>query len=269
LLYCSVVMTTHDRLSLNMTETNGNLTRALNVTSTFVFAPVLLQQYIKIILVCVMCVLGLYGLIANAFILYHSHRQVSRKRRINNMMNRWSMDYFIQSLALSNVLCFLIVLPMCTSEMFIKMNPSNAACKIHRYVNTLFPSITICNYVVIGIDRYLSVFCPYFVLSSKMCRMLVAAAWIMGGLLSAQVLPSYKLVYYDIDGTTYTLVCKYDFSLRLQLALFLSYTVVIYVIPCFLLAFINIRILMFLRRRRKRVALALTVAVFAFAGIAL
>ncbi|XP_031568773.1 neuromedin-U receptor 1-like [Actinia tenebrosa] len=218
--------------------------QAINNTSReYVFAPV--SYLIKLIILTAMLSFGVYGLIANSLILYFKHKQHRRRRHtIRRPFSRSLTEYFINSLALSDLLCCLISLPLYSSEMFIDFVKSDSVCRFTRLFNSMFAVITILNLLVIGVERHLTIFHPFFILSRRTAKKMVAAAWVLGVLFTLVSVPAYGLVYFeDIDKNYYTLVCKYDSSMPLYRALFITFISILYIVPSFILTFISLCIL--------------------------
>jgi len=227
---------------------SSNISPPLNGSASYVFVPV--NYTIKIAIACANVIAGIYGLTANVFILYFtSKRKVIDGQR--TAFRRSLTDCFIKSLALSDILGALIGLPVFTAEMFIDYMQTDLICKIVRYGIIFFLVVTIMNYFVIGIERYLTVYYPFSVPSNRVCKRLVVAAWIVGGLFTMLPMPSYNLVRFDVGNNMYTHVCKYDNTDQSLRGFFLSFTVIVYIVPCIVLTVTSIRVLKFLRRMRR------------------
>lgn len=197
---------------------------------------------------------GVYGFIANSLILYLKYKQhIKRRQTIQRPFNRSLTEYFINSLALSDVLCSAISFPSFVSEMFIDFVHYDWICKLNRFFGITFPVITILNLLTIGLERYFAIFHPFSFLSQRKAKKMVVGAWILGSLITVIPLPAYNLVRFDIDDNTYTLICKYDNSLPLYRRLFISFIAIVYIIPSCILIFVNLRILRYMRRSRRRV----------------
>lgn len=216
-----------------------NNTRLTN--ESYIFIPVNYQ--IKIAIACANAIVGLYGLLANSLILYFIYQKPKTTRRL-------LADRFIQSLALSDILCSVITIPVFTAEMFVDFIKTDMLCKLIRYNNLFFIIVTVMNYVVISIERYLVVFRPLLTSSGKMWKQLVVVAWIAGALIDLIPTPAYNLVRYDLGSGIYTHACKYDNSTKTTRGFFLSFAVIVYVFPSIFLMFTSIRILRSIRRSR-------------------
>lgn len=227
-------MTGNDSLNLNQT---------INSTSkNYVFAPVSFS--IRLSLFISMLSFGAFGFVANFLILNLKQKQNrEKKRQLTRSFKRPLTEYFIISLALSDLLCSSVSFPLSASEMFFDVFQNDWICKLFRFFNIFFPVVTIYSLLVIGIERYLSIFRPFSVISREKARRMVIGAWVLAFLVTLVPMVTYKRVHYAIDGNSFTLICKYDNSLPLYRILFTIFLLIIYIIPSFILTFINIRIM--------------------------
>lgn len=147
------------------------------------------------------------------------------------------------SLVLSDLLCSLVSLPISASEMFFDVFLNDWVCKVLRFFNIFFPAVTIYSYLVIGIERYLGIFCPFSVISPSKAKKMVIGAWVLGFLVTLIPTTTYRRVYYDIGRDYFTLICKYDNTVTLYRILFTIFLLIIYIIPSIILLFINTRII--------------------------
>lgn len=153
----------------------------LKDSAIYVSAPV--NYNIKTTIGCATVIAGFYGLIANSLILYFTYMRTPVCVDLAHAYNRQALtDVFIQSLALSDVLCCLVSLPLFIAELFVDFIKSDTTCKVTRYFIMYFPIAT-CNYLVIGIERYLAVFHSLRIPSSRMGKSLVVAAWFAAALI--------------------------------------------------------------------------------------
>ncbi|KXJ17438.1 Pyroglutamylated RFamide peptide receptor [Exaiptasia diaphana] len=118
------------------------------------------------------------------------------------------VDRYIQSLALSDVLCSLISIPIFTTEMFVDFVNNPFVCKAVRYFPMYFPITTICNYMLIGIERYVGIFHPFVLPSSAVVKRFVGATWIVAAFLDLTPVLAYNLVRYDLGKNLYTIICR-------------------------------------------------------------
>lgn len=221
----------------------------MNSTVAYVFIP--MPNSFKLAITVINTLTGFYGLVANSLILYFTHKRSLSSRQ--SFDRQPLTDRFIQSLALSDVLCSLISTSLFTAELFVDFVKTTLACKVFRYVQIYLPVTTVVNYLVIGIERYLSVFYPFRVPSIKIGKRLVIAAWFVSATFDLIPVVSYNLVRFELSNTTYTRTCKYDNSAKLKRVAFMTFTLVTWALPCILLVILNIRIFRYLQRQKRRV----------------
>lgn len=232
-----------------------NLTSSISGNNTRVYKFLPVDVRVRLSLYMPAAVFGLYAIITNGLILYLKNTQgFGRKRALRpKSFNRFQVtSTFVQSLAISDLTCGLIMIPLAIVTNFVDVIDTDFKCRAVRFCNIFFPSVTIFNLFVIGIERYLAVFHPFKVPSLRGVRILVVAAWIMGGLFTIMPTVTYtaKKVNYGTDY--YTLDCVNDNTKPINKILFIGFTVIIYVIPAIILLYTNIRILLELRKRKVR-----------------
>jgi len=160
--------------------------------------------------------------------------------------------YFIQSLALSDVLSSLISLPVFVSEVFVSYVSSELSCKISKYAIYFFPVVTGMNYLLISLERFFIIYLPGFVPNNKTAKRLVIAAWIIGALISLLPIPAMVPVKFDLSDNQYTMLCKYDTTVQYASAFFLTFTVLFYFIP-FIVMFISCALVAWKVRQQSKV----------------
>jgi len=124
-------------------------------------------------------------------------------------------------------------------------------CKASRYIMFFFPMVTVMNYLLIGIERYLGIFHPLRLPSRALCKKCVVVAWLLGGLLTGLPIPTYVIRKYDLKNKTFTYICNYNTSNRFLFAVFILLG---YIIPSIILIGTCIRIWKFIRRRSRPAA---------------
>lgn len=236
-------------INTNNTDIFPAIINNTNLPSTYIFS---LHSYtIKILIAMPSVISGVYGLIANSLILYFMHKNSLTEA---TMLSRRSLtDRFIQSLALSDVLCAIISVPLFTSELFVDFITTDSICKGARYVMFFFPVVTIMNYLFIGIERYLKLFHPLKIPSQTVCKRLVVSAWFVGAVVVLLAMPPYVRVRYELGNNEYTYVCKYCNSVKMYRLFFVSFTVSCYIIPSIILTTTCLLILKFIRRQHRLV----------------
>ena len=177
-------------------------------------------------------------------LVFHFAREIQRKR--NQQTARFAprrFFFFIQSLAISDVLAVCIAVPLLCTELFVPITNEEWSCKVVRYVITIFPAITSFNLVVIGLERYLSVCYPTHCLSHVTAKRLVKGAWSLGAMISLLPVCTYKPVYHKFNKTQYTLICKHHSNDNVARIFYFTYAMLVHVLPIMFLLFTSVSIL--------------------------
>lgn len=166
-----------------------NANFSTNITGRYVFLPVDLPVRVTIYTLFGFC--GLYAILANAMTLYIIDEHAKRRK---GKCTRTSFDRFFvtlafaKSLAVSDLLCSIIFVPLTTTLNFLDIVNNDLVCKAVRFTNIFFPVVTINNLFVIGIERYMAVFHPYRVPTLRTVKKLVVGAWVVGAVIT--ILPT-------------------------------------------------------------------------------
>ena len=189
---------------------NGN--SSLNATSEnkqYVFAPLGLDVTLTIsVLIAVTSAVGFAG---NLCVLRFTNNEDKKPLTAARCSN---LNFFIRSLALSDVLGSLIGAPFALVQ--INSNfalVSEMHCKVFRYFPSLFIYITIFNLVIIGVERYICNCRPISrPISLETVRKAVLGAWISGFLAAFGFSYSFELIRIDLNSTHYTIRCEYNYK---------------------------------------------------------
>ena len=220
--------------SKNLTYSSNNL------YSVYIFTPAGCKT--KLALLLTSLTVGLMGLVGNSLILYY----VSWKKRVTIIERSVFMKNFnlyIKSLALSDVLCTAVSLPLTCIQFYFDVFQNQWPCIIARYFNIVFPIITIHNLIVISIEKYLSLRRVPRPLNSSTVRKLIFLAWFLGCVTTLFPAATFKGIRYDLNETHFTVICKYDNEHLPFRLMFLSFTLVEYVLPSMFLAAVNISLI--------------------------
>ena len=196
----------------------------------------------KLALVTSMGIVGLLGFLGSCLILcfVSSKRQAIYLQSSRFMKN---FNFYIQSLALSDMLSAIVSLPLTCIQISVDLFQTHWACKIVRYINIVFPIITIFNLVVIGIEKYLSLRRVPRTLKVSTVRKLIFLAWIAGFAVTLLPAATFRGIRYDLNATHFTVICKYDRDYLPFRLMFLSFTTVVYVLPSIFLIVVNISLI--------------------------
>lgn len=240
------MMALENNLSLIFPSTNSST----NITNKkYIFSPIDRDE--KITFSLVMFLLCCFAIVANAAILYYSKQQGwRRKRQRRGAFKRCLTHYFVQSLAWTDFLCSVTIPVIFIGQLFAQISLKEWSCKLLRYLTIFFPTVTLTNLMVIGAERYIAVFYPFFAITNGTAKKAIFIAWICGGLVTLIPSATYKVIRQDVGHDSYTLICKYDRTVPLYQILIMGFTCIVYIIPSLILVLTSIRIIRYLTRRR-------------------
>lgn len=230
---------------LNYTNTTSNC----KTPPRYIFSS--LSNQAKIVLCLVECLASVSGITANVVLLYLMWKQQRKQEHMLRSINRVIKIVFIYSLALSNLACCVFSFPISVIATFYDIYTDDIICKAARWCNYSFPTVTAANIVVLGVERYLSVFHPLKVPTTETVRKLLVGAWGIGVTFSLMPSLANTLQKVPIDEERYTHVCRVDSDHLIHKTLLMIYSVIGYLFSMAFLIYVNIRITRFLRRRRR------------------
>jgi hypothetical protein len=124
------------------------------------------------------------------------------------------------------------------------------SCQVVRYLTIFFPTVSLNNLIVIGVERYVAVFRPFFAISNRTTKKLIVAAWIGGALITLVPVSTYDVIRQDIGPGSYTLICKYDNTVPIYRIMILGFTLIVYIIPSIILIVTSVLIIRYLFQRK-------------------
>ncbi|XP_078372662.1 uncharacterized protein LOC144656306 [Oculina patagonica] len=209
----------------------------------------------KLALSISMVTAGVIGFVGGSLILHFvSSRQQTPYLQSSRFVKNF--NFYIKSLALSDMLCALVSLPLTCIQIHFDIFQSRWACKIVRFFSIVFPIITIFNLVVIGMEKYFSLRRVPRTLRASMVRKLIFLAWAVGFAITLFPAVTFNGIRHDLNETHFTVVCKYDKEYLPFRIMFLSFIVVIYVLPSIFLIVVNITLI-----RRVWIKVRMTVSI--------
>lgn len=222
-------------LFTNSTNRSFSGTSAPN-PSIYIFTPA--GSTIKQALVFSMVTVALIGFVGGSLIL---HFLSQNKQPIVIQSSRFikNLNLYIKSLALSDILSTLVSLPLTCIQISFDLFQTHWACKIVRYFNIVFPVITIYNLVVIGIEKHLSLRRVPRTLSATAVRKLIFLAWFAGFAVVLLPATTFTGIRHDLNETHFTVICKYDTEYLPARIAFVSFTALVYYLPCIFLIVVN------------------------------
>ena len=206
----------------------------------YVFTPA--GYTTKLALLLSMVIVGVVGFVGGCLILYFV---CTRKQALYLQSSRFMKNFnlYIKSLALSDMLSAMVSLPLTCIQIHVDLFQSTWACKIVRFFNIAFPIVTINNLVVIGVEKYFSLRRVPRPLCAATVRKLILFAWFAGAAMTIFPSATFARIRYDLNETHYTVICKYDREYLPFRIMFLSFTVLVYVLPSIFLVVVNISLI--------------------------
>ena len=225
---------------------NGN--SSFNATSPnkqYVFTPA--GNDVKLTVSALVVVAASVGFAGNLCVLRFTNNEEKKPVRARST----NLNFFIRSLALSDVLASLIGAPFVVVHLNFDVLLTNWSCSFTRFFQIVFIVITNFNLVVIAVERYICICRPISrPLSSRTVRKAVRAAWLLGFLFSLGFSYSIDAVRVDLNSTHYTLTCEYDKRNPVAMAVQLVRSLLTYILPSTIQIFTCVSIWRMLRKRR-------------------
>ena len=206
-------------------------------SSVYVFTPA--GSTTKLALVISMLNLGVVGFVGGSLILYFlsQNKQPTARSFMKNL------NLYIKSLALSDILCCLVSLPLACLQISFDLFQTHWACKIVRYFNIVFPNVTIYNLVVIAIEKHLSLGRVPRTLSTSAVRKLIWFAWFAGFAIVLLPTATFTGLRKDLNTTHFTVLCMYDKHHLPSRIIMVSFTILVYYLPCLFLIIVNVSLI--------------------------
>ena len=239
----------------NLSMTSTNLSTLLNSTGTtraYVFVPA--STTTKLIILLLLVIVGTVGFVGNSLIYYFISSKSKRFSYLQSSIFVRNFNFYVKSLAISDMLSNTISLPLIYIQLMYDLFQEGWPCKTVRYLNMLFPSITMNNLIVISTEKYFSTRPVPRSFSVACVRRLVLCAWTAGFIIVIAPTFTFNGIRFDLNNTQYTVVCKIDNSYLPFRVIFVSYALLQHVIPSIILSYINISLMKIVwTRKRKRV----------------
>ena len=158
------------------------------------------------VLIVIAVVVGFTG---NLCVLRFTNNEEKKPVRARSL----NLNFFIRSLALSDVLGCLIGAPFTLAQINSNALMTKPLCKVSRYFQTVFIVINIYNLVVIGVERYICTCRPTSrPMSLKTVRKAVRGAWLLGFVAAFVFSYPYELTRVDVSSQHYTVRCEYNYE---------------------------------------------------------
>ena len=202
----------------------------------YVFTPV--DVTAKWALCGLFSTIGCLGFFGNCLLLYFLWKKPKGNpiQRSSFMKN---FNLYVKSMSLSDILSCVVSLPLICIQLLFDVFQSGWPCKLVRYVNFIFPVITVNNLVVISLEKYLSTRANPRTLSAGTVQKLIIFAWVFGLFFMLFPAATYDGVRMDLNDTHFTVICRNDpnfYPFKIILVVF----PVQYLLPGIVITYINI-----------------------------
>ena len=219
-----------------------------NDSSIYVFtpAPYAAKQVLCFLLAC----FGGIGFVGCCLIL-HFLRKKPRKNSLQAHSFAKNLNTYVRSLCLSDLLSCAVSMPLVCLQVSLDVFQSGWVCKIVRYLNFVFPVITINNLVVISLEKYLSTRPIPRTFRVSTVRKMIIAAWLLGILVMVFPSATYDGIRVNLNDTHYTVICRnveLFYPFKLTLILF----PIQFVFPTVFIIYVNVSLIRTVWVKRKR-----------------
>ena len=228
------------------TSGNSSSPYSINQQKLYIFTPAGLD--VKLTLGLLLATVSVIGFVGNFCVLRFISKEEKKKKVTAKSSN---LNFFIRSLAISDILGALIGAPLAVIQMSFDVFQSAWPCKICRFFHFLFPVITTYNLLVIALERYICTCHPTSrPLSVASVKKAVKGAWLLGFLVSLLSASIFQGLRVDLNDTHYTILCNMDNSDPLAIVTGHISAVISYVLPVVFLAFTCISIIQVVWKRK-------------------
>ena len=238
---CLLSTATWNKSSFNNdTETTG--------LTIYVFTPA--PYAAKHILCFLLAFLGGTGFVGCCLIFYFLWKKPKTNALQAHSFAK-NLTMYVRSLCLSDLLSCAVSLPLVCLQMSLDVFQSGWVCKIVRYLNFVFPVITINNLVVISLEKYLSTRPIPRTFRVSTVRKMIIAAWLLGILVMLFPSATYDGIRVDLNDTHYTVICRYvEFFYPFKITLILF--PIQFVFPTVFIIYVNVSLIRTVWIKRKR-----------------
>lgn len=248
-----MAMDNNETLWLSSNTSTNDSTRLRNLTETimipmYVFTPAGVTA--KRVLCFILSAIGAVGFLGNCLVFFYLRQKKARKP-VKTSRFVQNLNLYLTSLCLSDLLSCVISLPLLCIQILFDVFQIGWTCKMVRYLNFVFPVVTINNLVVISLEKYLSTRQVPRTFSAAAVRKMIICAWFLG--ISVMLFPAatYDGKRVDLNHTHFTVICKNNerfYPFKITLIIFPLQ----YVLPCIFVTYVNISLLKTLWDRATR-----------------
>ena len=236
------------------THSTENVSALNNETEFFgeiyVFKPIKFSTTLALLLSLV--AIGIVAFVGNGLILLFLKTKDRKKSILRTCSFQMNFDFYIKSLAISDILSSVISLPYVGLRLYFHSLQTGWGCKVGRYLVVLFPCITINNLLVISLGKFFSTRQVPRTFSYSTVKRIVLFAWLAGFLVAIFPASTFQGMRYDLNDTHYTVTYMYDEQYPPFRIIFVSVVFLQYIIPGCILIRINISLILTVWKRTRR-----------------
>lgn len=198
------------------------------------------QIVIEILILGTLCCISVIGNTLVCVVIY-------RSRRVQSITN-----YFVATCAVADIVLVLVMFPFVSGRIFMsKWIFGDFMCRFIRFVQLLFPSITLYILTSIAIDRYYTIIYPLsFRVTKGVAKRMIVMSCIISCFFSSFGVYFYHEVVVWTGGNSSKSVCQTYVDPRDQVGAVMTIVSVVlqYVSPCILISIIYVRLFKFIWR---------------------
>ncbi|XP_078366390.1 adenosine receptor A3-like [Oculina patagonica] len=218
------------------------------INPIYVFTPV--GTTAKLVLCLILSAVGVVGFLGNCLVFYFLWQRKT-KNPIKTSRFVTNLNLYIRSLSLSDLLSCCVSLPLICIQILFDVFQDGWACKIVRYLNFVFPALTINNLVVISLEKYLSTRKVPRTFSTSRVRKTIICAWVLGIIIMLIPAAAYDGKRVDLNDTHFTVICINNENFYPFKITFVIFPLQ-YILPGIFVTYVNIRLLKILWNRGNR-----------------
>ena len=174
----------------------------------YVFTPA--GSSTKLTLLMLMVTVGTVGFVGSILILCFLRVKKKTTSYLKSLSFEKNFNVYINSLAISDILSNLISLPCLCVQIYFDVFQDGWRCRIGRFLQILFPCVTMNNLLVICIEKYFSTRKVPRPLRHYTVKKLIVCAWLVGIVVMFFPAATFNGTRQDLNETHYTILCKYD-----------------------------------------------------------
>jgi len=206
----------------------------------------------KLAVALLLVIVGTVGFVDNSLVYYFISSKSNTVPYLQAGPFVRNFNFYVKSLALSHMLSNTISLPLVYTQLMFNLFQYGWPCKVVRYLNMLFSSITMNNLIAISTEKYFSTRAVPRSFTVATVRRLLVAAWIKGFLVVVTPNFAFNGIRFELANTHYTVVCKVDNGYLPFRLIFVSYVLLQHVVPSLILSYINISLIKAVWTRNRK-----------------